>query len=267
LIKEQEKKVSATLSRYLHSYYPTPENPDPIKKGIEILGDNFDVTITPANMTMASQRQSLHWFLTMVKERRILASESDIDFMDQDTENRDILKLPTSAWIPSTEEMNSLQENLKFHISKVLVTYMDFLKPVMKCVPKYITHEYMNDTKVRSVILNCDLVEASENSSEGMITILQNVNNLVFQAVERERRITNRVVFGGDVLTNERAFSAQQAMQNAKSDYDTLVGLVHRPEGLHREMNFLLVTCSGMLGSCSSLLIHVQTCVSIFCRE
>lgn len=51
-----------------------------------------------------------------------------------------------------------------------------------------------------------------------------------------------RIVFGGDVLTNERAFSAQEAVQNASSGMDALKGIIHRPEGLHRQMNFLLVT-------------------------
>lgn len=51
-----------------------------------------------------------------------------------------------------------------------------------------------------------------------------------------------RVVFGGDVLTNERAFSAQEALQNATNELEGLKGIIHRPEGLHREMNFLMVT-------------------------
>lgn len=46
----------------------------------------------------------------------------------------------------------------------------------------------MDKTKQISVILNCDLEEASENSSERMITILQNVNKLIFQAVEKDQK-------------------------------------------------------------------------------
>ncbi|XP_061187058.1 uncharacterized protein LOC133195217 [Saccostrea echinata] len=242
LIKEQEKKVSATMTRYLHSYYPSPENPGllDVKHGIEIIGDNLDVTITPAKMTMMSQRKSLHWFLTMVKEKRIMSDDKHPRSTEENEESRDILKLPTSAWLPSSGDLHTLIENMKFHIIKVLITFVEFLKPLQKCVPGCITHDFMDKTRKKSVILNCDLVEASENSSEGMITILQNVNKLVFQAVEKDQKITDRVVFGGDVLTNERAFTAQEAMQNAKSDYDMLGGLVHRPEGFHREMNFLL---------------------------
>lgn len=83
----------------------------------------------------------------------------------------------------------------------------------------------MDKTKQISVILNCDLEEASENSSERMITILQNVNKLIFQAVEKDQKKTRHVVLGGDVLNNEQAFTAQEAIQIARSDYNMLGGL------------------------------------------
>lgn len=43
------------------------------------------------------------------------------------------------------------------------------------------------------------------------------------------------------VLTNERAYSAKLAMLNGQTDFERLAGVVHRPEGLHRMMNLLLV--------------------------
>lgn len=40
-----------------------------------------------------------------------------------------------------------------------------------------------------------------------------------------------------------RAFSAQDAMQNTADKFDGLGG-IHRPGGLHRLMNFTLVSCN-----------------------
>lgn len=56
----------------------------------------------------------------------------------------------------------------------------------------------------------------------------------------------DKFVLGSNVLTNERALSAQQAMLNSKVDFEKLLGVIHRPEGLHRQMNFLLVTCNDL---------------------
>lgn len=67
--------------------------------------------------------------------------------------------------------------------------------------------------------------------------------NFQFHMPDKRTKVIERVVFGGDVLTNERAkITAQQNMQLNKCDVDKLVGLIHRPEGLHREMNFLIVS-------------------------
>ena len=45
---------------------------------IEMLRDNIDVTITPSKITAESQRKSLHWFLVMMKQKRIMVNDMDI---------------------------------------------------------------------------------------------------------------------------------------------------------------------------------------------
>lgn len=76
-----------------------------------------------------------------------------------------------------------------------------------------------------------------------MISIMQRIHELsVPHARQMDKRVIERVVFGGDALTNERAFTAQQNMQLNKWGVDKLVCLIHRPEGLHREMNFLIIS-------------------------
>ena len=45
---------------------------------IEMLRDTIDVTITPSKMTAESQRKSLHWFLVMMKQKRIMVNDMDI---------------------------------------------------------------------------------------------------------------------------------------------------------------------------------------------
>lgn len=102
----------------------------------------------------------------------------------------------------------------------------------------------------------------------GMITILQRIHHLAVPHVDNET--PERIVFGGDVLTNERAFSAQEAMQNVPSEFESLSGLIHRPEGLHREMNFLLVYWAWMFQKLTvqkvwSLFFTLFTCKFFFC--
>lgn len=101
----------------------------------------------------------------------------------------------------------------------------------------------LDQIRKKSAFLNCDLVETSENSSDGVIAILQRVNQLALPHFRNipGKNVLEKVVYGGDVLTNERAFSPQETMQNSPSEYESLLGIIHKPKGLHREMNFLLV--------------------------
>lgn len=236
LTKVHEVRLNETVKKYVEKREGklVGEISDAVKP-IEMLGDNFDITITPARMTIDRQRRSFHWFLTMVKQKQVTIDDLHIP-EDNLPASPNILEMPTSSWIPTTKQVDALTNDLSHHVAQVLKKYVDFLKPFK--ITDNIPHEYIHKTKQKSVILNCDLVDASENSSEGMIRILQGVQELAVP--HREQKVLERIVFGGDVLTNERAFSAQEAMNNV-SEYDCQQGVIHRPEGLHREMNFLLV--------------------------
>jgi hypothetical protein len=76
-----------------------------------------------------------------------------------------------------------------------------------------------------------------------MIEILQRVHQLDVPHVRDnpDKTLLEKVVFGGDVLTNECAFTAPEAMQNSPSRFEQLCGVIHLPEDLHREINYLLV--------------------------
>ncbi|XP_056006637.1 uncharacterized protein LOC125680237 [Ostrea edulis] len=75
-----------------------------------------------------------------------------------------------------------------------------------------------------------------------MISILDHIHeNYVPHTAEEHSHVIRKKVFGGDVLTNERAYSAQLAMLNGATDFEQIAGVIHRPEGLHRMMNLCLV--------------------------
>lgn len=66
------------------------------RKPIEIRGDNSDVTISPAKMTMKKQCKSLHWFLVMSKQKQITADDLNLP-SDMLRERNDDLRIPTNS--------------------------------------------------------------------------------------------------------------------------------------------------------------------------
>ena len=48
-----------------------------------------------------------------------------------------------------------------------------------------------------------------------------------------------RLNFGGNVLTNKRAYGAQSDIMNYTNEMDRLLGIIHRPEALHLRRNLM----------------------------
>lgn len=130
-------------------------------------------------------------------------------------------------------EILDFQRNLQFHVARILTNFFGELKSFEKLLPNYIPHPQFEKTSQKSVFINCDLIDERENSSDGMIRIMQRVHSLAVPFIDGP---VVKVVLGGDVLTNERAMSAQQAMRNNESSYEKLLGVIHTPEGLHRQL-------------------------------
>lgn len=203
----------------------------------EIIGDNIDITKSPSQMSKDSQRKSYHWFLNLAVQRRVFSDLPDHSPV------ADIATVPNSVFLPNVEDLNSLDNNMQFHMLQVMVKHIDCLKPFATSVPKFIDHPYVTELSKKSEYMIVDLLDKSENKTDEMISILEHVHEHYIAHTEDDPPlVVERKVFGGDVLTNERAYSAQLAMMNCPSDFSKLSGVIHRPEGLHRMMNFLLVS-------------------------
>jgi hypothetical protein len=202
----------------------------------EVIGDNLDLTISPTLMSKERQRKSIHWFLNIALCKRVLSDLAD------ECPKADILKVPNTAFIPSVDDCVALENDMIYHIVKILCKHVKCLQQFESSVPDCIEHPYMDEMCKKSEYRIMDLLDKSENKSDEMISILQHIHtHCVAHSDEKPTKVIEKIVFGGDVLTNERAYNAQLAMMNAECDFYGLAGVVHRPEGLHRMMNFLLV--------------------------
>ena len=224
-----------TTSSYLSSFVESVSSEEEIP--FEIIGDNFDLTISPSYMTSEKQRRSLHWFLNVGIQRRVIGLH-----LPDNEPKADILTVPNADFLPTPDDLYQLESNFTFHIIKTMVKYLEFLQPYTPSVPSCIPHPYMEETSQKSKFLNCELIEKSENDSEGIIHIIQQIHkNYIPHTSGDNPKVLRQIVFGGDVLTNERAYTAQTSMRNSDCDYDALAGIIHRPEGLHRVMNSIRV--------------------------
>ncbi|KAK3108923.1 hypothetical protein FSP39_018735 [Pinctada imbricata] len=208
-------------------------------------------------MSVEKKRQSWHWFLLVGLEKRIFATG-----LDNIKPIANICQVENGIFIPNMEDSSFLEQNFIYHIMQVLVKHIDTLRKYTPFIPQFISHEHIDASCRKSDYAIIDLLNKSENKSEEMIEILEYVHDKCIGKSDEETQLHLKMrVFGGDVLTNERAYSAQLALHNGTSELDRLQCVIHRPEGLHRIMNHLLfiyqqfykVTSAGEPGTLSHL--------------
>lgn len=131
------------------------------------------------------------------------------DILEDDVPKADIYKVDNSVFVPNYQDCETLDKNFIFHIAKVLVKHVGCLKMYSKCLPKYNHHPDILESSKKSDYAILDLLDKSDNKSEDMISILQHVHQMYFPHTDDDHPLVmKRKVFGGDVLTNERAYSA-----------------------------------------------------------
>ena len=242
----QEDHIKSTV---LNEKKVLEENPGTYASGLkttDIIGDNFDIVKSPSQMSKEKQRKSWHWFLLLGLQKRVFAPN-----LSDELPAASICDVNNGVFIPTIPECQILEDNFLFHIMKILVKHIGCFKKYADCLPDCIRHPHMDEMASKSNFVVLDLLDKNENKSEDMISILEHIHHhYIAHTADEHPKVIKKKVFGGDVLTNERAYSAQVAMLNGVSDYDQIAGVIHRPEGLHRMMNLCLVTvleCVAML--------------------
>ena len=204
-----------------------------------VAGDNIDLTISPTYMSKENQRKSVHWFLDLLIKKRV----HNIS-LSNSKPKCDILSISAGYWLPTDYEIASHEKHIQYHIARVLLKFRFLSRLFNDIFPQFIEHPYMDTTKLTSEIRVAHLHEANENTSDGMISILQVLHDtFVLRDNQSHPNVLEKTEFAGDVLTTERAFNAQMSMGNGCSSYENLSGLNYRPGGLHTLMNIDMVFC------------------------
>ena len=204
----------------------------------EIYGDNCDLRVNRSHQSKDKKAKDFHWFLSLAAVHRV----SGCHLADTQPQ-RPITQVPNQEFIPSIEENHELLNCFAFHVQRVLVENIKCLEIFKKVLAPYIVHSHINDFRKKSEYFLIDLHEKNESKNEDMIDILTDLQKKCVPytdtTLQDKNNVVERKVFGGDVLTNERAYQAQLDMANGETESEKLMSFIHRPEGLHRLMNLL----------------------------
>lgn len=197
---------------------------------IKLAGDNIDINQSARDQRKDNPGKSHHWFLAMAFKNPVPSSH-----LPNDNPICNLKDMPLSEFLLNNQEQKKLKEDFCTLILRVLCSHLEFLTPFQKYVAKHIPHEYSAMFQRKGEAVNLGLIFHNENSSEGMLHILEYLHKYVHNYDER-------VVFGGDQLTEERAAGVQRLRQNGATPQARLSGLLPTAESWHAKMALLFVS-------------------------
>lgn len=118
-----------------------------VNAGYKLVFDNIDKTVKPRHMRVDSQTKSLHYVHAYAVKDRIDYSHVSDKRSDGNTNLYDVL--------PSSEDYRSLKKNFIVHVSRIILTHLDFFRKDFKgLAEKHIKHKYAKEMSQKSEVVS-----------------------------------------------------------------------------------------------------------------
>lgn len=113
--------------------------------GYSFTGDNVDMRILPRQMTLTNRNKDHHMFQLVSFKNRISSNH-----LPNSSCKADVNQVQFSTFLPSAEDQSTLIEELIVLVGHVWAKYIPSLAWFHECLPKYIVHAQMENTKKKT---------------------------------------------------------------------------------------------------------------------
>ena len=201
--------------------------------GYKVVGDNVDFKAKARHMTLKNQNKDHHMFNTMAVKHRVPS-----EHLDNTNPKKDITTTPYSTFLPNHQESLLYRQELIVITGRIISHYCPELSWISKILPRHIPHEFLDLTKQKTEVYGLGVIDCNESTSDGIIDIMEYLHQYV-PGHNKEGPV--KILSGGDLLTAEREFNAQQDLRDFDKFSDRLHGLVPNIEDMHTYANFMCV--------------------------
>ena len=116
--------------------------------------------------------------------------------------------LSSNSFLPTASNVQAVKRNLVVIVSRLLTHYVHHLAPLSKSVPKHIMHKYSQHMSHKSEVVVLDVLMKNEAKQSDMLDFMLKMQEYLGIDYPTDRRVAS----GGDQVTCERQFGAQQHM-------------------------------------------------------
>ncbi|XP_078686624.1 uncharacterized protein LOC144919205 [Branchiostoma floridae x Branchiostoma belcheri] len=201
-------------------------------KTYQIIIDNVDFTISAKHQSSSSLNQLIHWIQQYGALDRSQTRAGD----DRPQKSLDDFRLEEA--MPTEQVQLDLKRDYTILVARDLVKYLAAFKVFKDVVVRHIPHEYSAEMEQPSEQTWLGLQFKNENLSKDMTDILRTIQtNYVPCEVDEDGNITaivQRILLGGDWLTEERAEGVQAAFKDGDTPAERLDGVEPKHELWHQ---------------------------------
>jgi hypothetical protein len=132
---ELAMKITTEISAHQETMHP----------GYSFTGDNFDIRVTPRQMTMNNQTSDIHLFQYVAFKNRVSANH-----LSNEIPTVACKDIPLTSFLPSVGEQQLLVDELTVLVGHKWASYLPSLKWFDVFLPNHIQHDHMNQTKTKT---------------------------------------------------------------------------------------------------------------------
>ncbi|XP_066933555.1 uncharacterized protein [Clytia hemisphaerica] len=187
-------------------------------------GDNCDMHVSTRQKSLSNPNKSFHWFHSFA----ILDPVSGDHLPDVHTAR--LKDVPIRDFLPSSHDHSMMKRDMILICTKILVKHLPSLQEFNDCVFWHIPHKYSKELSAKTVEVPLGIYPRNENSTEGMIEIIEELSKNY--GLEDEDEF---LFMGGDQVTEDRARHCQAARCEEESREDRLEKFWFKNEDWHFE--------------------------------
>ncbi|KAJ7376290.1 hypothetical protein OS493_035651 [Desmophyllum pertusum] len=177
------------------------------------------------HMGSTNQNNSIHWFNLNAVQIRVLGNH-----LDNTRPTKPVLEMENVDFLPSPADNQNYLHDITAIATRVVIKHIPAFNIFKDVTVHHIPHKYSEVMKQKSQQVPLGLLFKNENVNEEMIDILQQLHNK-YLPVDRDEidgqevvTILERLFFGGDQLTNERANNCKDARSDGDTQFEWLEG-------------------------------------------
>ena len=193
---------------------------------MKFVGDNVDKWVNVRDSRSDHHGKLMAYLLSRAESHLLPVS----DFSPR------MLPTDTIDFLPSREDITTIQSDLEVLVSRILYDYIKSFKELKRLVTKHIPHTYSEEMAAKSEVVVLDVLHETVNSD--MVEIMRAMLSYLASLYK------HTVISGGDHVTCEREQGAKRHVQCSNSPEGRLDQLKPCCEDWHCVMNFMIVSIS-----------------------